>query len=434
MVPSLQHALVAATSKRRGVSVNERLTADQSGSVATTFALTIVCLACVVGLAVDYARARSVRETMQSAADAGALAGASELSLADFKRENVSEIVKSVVGNYVKNNDANGVLKGAGIEAAILENPLQVQVKLSKTVDMYFGGFFGVSSNTYDVVSVARIVGRPNICVLTLEPSEPAAVLMTNQAKLTGNDCAVFSNSDSTLGMTVMDGASMVASAVCSAGGVKGNGEIEPTALQDCPQFTDPLESRPEPSDAGCDHVAKVVAASTVTLRPGVYCLGLTIAGLSRVTFEPGIYVIKNGPFLVAGSAEITGMHVGFYLSGLSFFTFDPLTKIELTAPVDGPMAGLLFFGSRSQSNLLLNTILSDRAQTMTGTIYLPKATLVVKSLARVGAQSAYTAIVARRLLLMDGPHLILNANYSETDVPVPESIRGAGLSPALVK
>ena len=97
-------------------------------------------------------------------------------------------------------------------------------------------------------------------------------------------------------------------------------------------------------------------------------------------------------------------------------------------------MAGLLFFGSRSQSKLLINTILSSNAQKMLGTLYLPNTSLVVESLARVGGESAYTAIVARRLVLLDNPHLVLNSNYGDTDVPVPDGIKGAGQPVMLVK
>ena len=87
---------------------------------------------------------------------------------------------------------------------------------------------------------------------------------------------------------------------------------------------------RPEPKAQGCDHIATIILNQERVLRPGVYCLGLTITGFSRVTFMPSVYVIKNGPFLVALSSQIKGEGVSFYMQGLSFFLFDPLTKIEL--------------------------------------------------------------------------------------------------------
>ena len=407
-----------------------RAAGDAAGGVAVTFALVATVLIATAGFAVDYARMSNFHSKMQSAADAAAFAGAKEMSLADAKQENVPEVVKAVVAKFVEADDGFN----SKVEAKIHDQPLQVEVKLTKRVPLYFGGLFGIPATTVDVISIAQVVCQPNLCVLALEKREPAAINLTHNARLTGSNCAVFSNSNSAGGFAVASGAQLVASTVCSAGGIAGQGSIAPPPYQDCPQFDDPLADRPEPSVGRCDHLATIIAARTVTLRPGTYCLGLTIAGLSKVTFEPGVYIIKDGPFLVAGASEIKGHGVGFYLTGISIFTFDPLTRIELTAPTSGPLAGLLFFGSRKQSKLLINTILSDRAQIMTGTIYLPTTTFVADSLARIGSESAYTAIVSRKLLLMDGPHLILNTRYSDTDVPVPEGIKAAGQPVRLIR
>ena len=408
----------------------ERVASDARGGVAVIFALVLSAAIGAVGLTLDYARLTHIQTTMQGAADAAAFAGAKEMSLADAKQENIPAVVKAVVRKYV---DADGGVE-ANAETKIRSQPLQVEVRLERHVDLYFGGLFGKTSTTVEVLSVAQVVGQPNLCVLALEGREPAAINMTHNSRLTGSNCAVFSNSSSAGGFAVAQGAQLVASTVCSAGGIVGQGSIAPAPYQDCPQFEDPLGDRPEPTVGRCDHIAKIIAARTVTLKPGTYCLGLSILGFSKVTFEPGVYIIKDGPFLVAGSSEITGQGVGFFLKGISIFTFDPLTRIDLSAPTSGPLAGLLFFGSRSQSKLLINTILSDRAHVMTGTIYLPTTTFVADSLAQIGSNSAYTAIVARRLLLMDGPHLVLNTRYSETDVPVPEGIKAAGQPVRLIK
>ena len=436
MLSAILSAMKVCTRSGR-ISVRSRrigeFSRDRSGALGVMMALTAPVLVAFVGLALDYGFATSQRSTLQGAADAAALAGAKELSLSDAKRENVDAVVKSVVAAYVKENGSS-LQAHPKIETQIAKEPLRVTVKLSSTYSSLIGSNFGMSVTDLGVQAVARVAGQPNICVLALDPREVGAVSLTNNANLTGKNCAVFSNSRSSSGLTVSHGAHLTATTVCSAGGVLGNGHIYPPPYQDCPQFSDPLAGRPEPKAQGCDHIATIILNQERVLRPGVYCLGLTITGFSRVTFMPGVYVIKNGPFLVALSSQIKGEGVGFYMQGLSFFLFDPLTKIELSAPTDGPMAGLLFFGSRSQSKLLINTILSSSAQVMLGTIYLPTTTLVVNSLAQVGGKSAYTAIVARRLTLLDGPQLILNSNYEATDVPVPEGIRGAGQPAQLIK
>jgi Flp pilus assembly protein TadG len=43
-----------------------------------------------------------------------------------------------------------------------------------------------------------------------------------------------------------------------------------------------------------------------------------------------------------------------------------------------------------------------------------------------VADQSAYTVIV-RRVQLKQAPNLVLNANYHQTDVPLPEGLKGRG-------
>jgi hypothetical protein len=49
-----------------------------------------------------------------------------------------------------------------------------------------------------------------------------------------------------------------------------------------------------------------------------------------------------------------------------------------------------------------------------------------------VADQSAYTVIVSRQLRLSAGPNLVLNANYSSTDVPVPDGVGPLGAKVSL--
>ena len=73
-------------------------------------------------------------------------------------------------------------------------------------------------------------------------------------------------------------------------------------------------------------------------------------------------------------------------------------------------MAGLLVYEDRNVSELRLHTIRSNNARKLIGTIYVPKGLLIAAN-APVADQSAYTAIVSRRLMLDEGPTLVLNAD-----------------------
>ncbi len=72
--------------------------------------------------------------------------------------------------------------------------------------------------------------------------------------------------------------------------------------------------------------------------------------------------------------------------------------------------------------------ISSTGARELVGTFYLPNSSLQIDAEGPVADKSAYTAIVARNLKLLKGPHLVLNTNYGATNVPVPRMIAGGDI------
>ncbi len=71
--------------------------------------------------------------------------------------------------------------------------------------------------------------------------------------------------------------------------------------------------------------------------------------------------------------------------------------------------------------------ITSNNARNLLGTIYLPSGQLFVDASSEVASDSAYTAIVAQKIGLSDGPVLHLNTAYGSTDIPVPAGIGPVG-------
>ncbi len=437
-------SLEGGESRRAGIA--RRFLACARGNFSIVFAAATPLLLIAVGTAVDYALYFNLTSRAQASADAAAIAGAKALSMADATRESVSAVVDAVVQSYLQKGPTTQGSLGFTSATEIINvpgKPMQVAVKLSGPSNSLFAAPFGLGDWTVELGSVAEVVGSPNVCVLALEKSEPGALWLEKSARMTGHNCSVYSNSASSLGLVVRDQATLTAATVCSAGGAEGKGSVEPEALVDCPHFDDPLAGRPEPAVGSCTYSKLVIQDQTMTLSPGVYCGGLEIKGSSKVTLLPGTYVIKDGTLQVKNTSQLVGENVGFFFTGTfnllivklgSSFFFDPDTVISLTAPKQGEMAGLLFYGSRSLPNATISTILSNNAQVLLGTIYMPTSSLVIDSAAQVGHQSAYTAIVARRVVLMSGPDLVLNTNYDRSDVPVPAGIRGAGQGVSLVK
>lgn len=406
----------------------------RAGTIGFKFAMILPVLLLMSGTAIDHGRFLAQRAVLQGAADAAALAAAAEMSLTDTMRESLSAVATQTVADRVDAQDSLLYDGKPVVTTTINGSPLEVDVSVVQRFKPAFGNMFGFTLTEVHARAVARVVGRPNICVLALEPSEPGAIWLVKSAKMTGNNCSVFSNSTASNGLAVREGAAMTAFNICSAGGVDNNGAMSPEPLIDCPQFDDPLASRPEPTIGTCDYTNTSIVNETRTLNPGVYCGGLNIRGTSNVTLNPGVYTIHNGMLTLSDGATLVGEEASFYLGPSSWLMFGPNTTVRLRATKSGPLAGLLFFGSRQQSKLLTHLITSKNAQELVGTIYLPRNSFVVDGDAAVGATSAYTAIVARRLVLLNGPHLVLNSNYEQTDVPVPDGIKGAGQPVALKK
>lgn len=413
----------------------ERWRGDERASIAVKFALVMPVLLAMGGGTLDYGMLLQERVRLQKAADAAAKAAALEFTVIDTSKVDVTSLSQGIVAAMMKANASSPMVASLRVIARPDTNPLGVTVDAS----MIFKGAFGVFDRMLAPIavrSVARVIGKPNICVLALDREVDGAVQLLNKARLTAQNCAVYSNSSHSAGIRAKNTAVLSSSMTCSVGGKDGvKGNFTPEPLTDCPVFDDPLASRAPPEAGACTASNTRHLNGQTTLQPGVYCGGIAIAGTAQVTFAPGVFVIKDGPFQVADSAVVSGMGVGFYLVGSDArleFTQD--TTINLSAPETGSMSGLLVREAASQSTSIQHEIKSDNARLLLGTIYLPRGELVIDAKRPIADQSAYTAIVARTLRLYSGPNLVLNTNYDQTSVPVPDGIKGVGQPVALVQ
>lgn len=434
-----------------------RFARDINGATVLVFALVLPILLAVMGGAIDYGFLFGQKSRLQNTADAAAVAAARELHLANTESSRLQYVVEAVVRAHL-GADASAVK----ITTKATEEPLSVTVDLQQAVDGFMlSQFKGGSVGAH---AVARISGGTPLCVLTLDETSSGNVKLEMNSRLTGNACAVYSNSRSTSGIISKDGSSLEAELICSSGGIEGAlGNFAPQPLGDCPPMEDPLAGRPPPPVGPCMATDLAIGVDKsankgkqvsgliwetdkeskgkeekdkskttrddfetdyVTLSPGTYCGGITIGGAAHVTFEPGVYVMLDGPLFVTDFATIEGKHVGFYFrGGKSTLFLNACTTVDLIAPADGPMAGLLFFQDRNDKSDERFSILSDFARVLEGTMYLPNGDLYIDADQPVADKSAYTAIVARSLSLYAGPHVVLNTNYDQTDVPVPLGI-----------
>jgi hypothetical protein len=301
----------------------------------------------------------------------------------------------------------------------------QVKVTLEQDHHPYFTIGYFVGSPQITTSSTARANGAANICVIGLDSSDTATISLEGKAVVSAPKCTVYSNPLSTSGLVSTDNGNMIAQMACTSGGYSGmsrnyNNKLP---LTDCPAVADPLASRPPPDVGRCEHNDTVLKSFTGSLPPGVYCGGLHIKASSNVTLKPGVFIIKDGPLIIESASVVDGKGVGFYFTGNDAnFYFESSSQVDIEAPIEGPLAGLVAFQDRTAPEMDF-VVTSNKARKMIGTIYLPNGNLIVDANNKVADGSAYTAIVVRRLRLSKGPNLVLNTDYDKTLVPVPDGV-----------
>lgn len=447
---------------------------DAQGGVALVFALAAPVLLGSVAATVTYGQLTARRAQLQNAADSAVLAATRELTLANAVDAQVISVAKTAAISGLSNDRPFGT---DATPAPIITKDGKgqrsgVEITITETVETPFGKILSFPTSTLVVKAGARLSGGGKVCMIGLEERVKGAVHLKVNAQITATGCSLYSNSKDRDGLIGEDNAAVVAALVCSSGGVKEGkkgASFQPAPVTDCPALPDPLTGRAAPSYPGvCTGVKEVKGGSKppredpkadatvkpgsvltdkgsgVDLSPGLYCDGLKVHGGAKVRLKPGVYVMR-GPLIVDASSLI-GQNVGFYFEGdKASLLFDTDSSISLTAPKDGDMAGLLMFEERRVSYpapapggkakggappppagtppLREYRIISDDAQTLLGTIYLPSGRLIIDSKKPVAAQSAYTVIVARLIQLFDGPNLVLNTNYGGTDIRVPKGL-----------
>lgn len=404
---------------------------DEAGNIAAVYALMVPIVFGAAGIGLDYSRAASERSKMQSVADSAAIAAAREFQMAKADPEKIAAVAKAYVITQI-----TGVTIGTKVDS----KALTVRVDLQKGVEPTLAKVIWSGTIQLTASATASMSGGLPLCLIGLDLKAAGTIKLEKNALLNAPGCVVYSNSKNTQGLKSMDDAVLRAGFICSAGGKvqTKNTNYTPSPQTDCPIISDPLAARQPPAASTCDYKSRVVDGGVVSLKPGVYCGGLSISNGAQVTLAAGIYTIKDGPLLVDGTATVTGDYVALNLLGAGAnLIFQVATTINLTAPKDGPLAGILIYDdptgapapvqvkaySKQGKAPREHLILSDNARKLLGTIYMPQGRLIIDATKPVADQSAYTVLVVRQLDLYSGPNLVLNTNYGGSDIPVPKGV-----------
>lgn len=405
-----------------------RFMKHERGSIATIAAGSIFAMVAFSAVCVDGGHLYMTQGRLQIAADAAALAaaqfaggsqsqgvvGANELAQLNMPSARYGDVLTDgdiVYGNWsatTRTFTPNGSPANA------------VEVTTRYQAPTFFAAIFGVSNISLQTTAIARFTSQATPCVLALDPSASSAIRLDSNAEIRSPGCRVHSNSTSSSAIDALSNSMITASETSVVGGAAGgNSHYNPAPKTGQEASADPLADVAPPTVGSCNYNNRTIRDRTITISPGVYCGGLFIDGTSRVTFNPGVYVMKNGSFRVYANSQATGTGVSFYLTGSNaVIDFDSNTSINLVAPSTGAMAGILFFEDRSVPLLRTHSMDSNAIGRLEGTIYLSRGILSMDSNSIIGANSAFTNIVARQLSLNSNADFQINVNYGATTVP----------------
>ncbi len=321
--------------------------------MAVIFALSATVLIGLVGGGIDYARLSARRSLIQNALDVGVLAGGNTLKLASATPASVSGVTEQAIREAVISPPDRPLT----VQVTVPTDKSSVLASASEDFKLAFGPFIGVRSAHIELQSKANVVGKMRLCMLTLDPTAPGAFNLQKNAQVTATGCSLYSNSTNASSMVGGDASIAKAETICSAGGYTGpRANFAPPPQTSCPAIKDPLKGRTPPTIGPCAQLPIPFASTnpahtsgqniinkSVIFSPGTYCGGLRITSNAIATLMPGIYIIKDGPLIVDGTATLSGTGVAFYFIGdAAGLAFDKNTTISLEAPTTGQMAGFL--------------------------------------------------------------------------------------------
>lgn len=295
-----------------------RFRQSRDGSIAMTFALTLVPVTVAVGAAVDYSRANAFKAVLQAVLDASLLAGAkdgssswSSIALNTFTANLAGTSSASLTPTFTSDN--NGTYSGT-VSAAIPTSLLAV---------------LNIQSVTVTANATAKAMPGDNSCILTLDKGQPLSHvgLVLNGApviNLTG--CSIRTNTS--LNCNGHDGNATKSFAAGSASGCanpKSNSPMVPDIYADLAKNITPKCGTLK---SGFDWAAGSIPATGpafIRVSVGDYteyhvCGDLNISGTGALTggtpASDIIIVIENGSLNIANDASINTSKTAIVMTG----------------------------------------------------------------------------------------------------------------------
>ncbi len=377
----------------------------------------LVAILGISALAVDVGELWTTRHLMQTAADAGALAGVDAITIGQTTLDQITVAADAATAQNGFTSNSGTTVNPSTVTVSVVNPPTTgpyanntnaVQVTVAQVQPTFFMRVLGWTSVPVSAQATALTTSGGS-CVYALNSSASGTIDFSGNGSLSST-CGVYDDSNSSSALVVGGTSTLSAPLVGVVGGtsINGGGSTPPTS--GIAAFGDPLAWVPEPTGYSCSSFPGDNINSSVTLSPGTYCGGIKISGSNtNVTFDPGTYVIDGGGLTISSGGTVSGSGVTFYLTGVNKAASNPQDyggvninggTVNLSAPCNssgGGIEGMLFFQDRSITSGVGSVINGNTASTFTGAIYFPTTSL---QYAGTSGADQYTYLVSDTLTI----------------------------------
>jgi hypothetical protein len=349
-------------------------------------AIAMIALLGFLAMTLDVGAGNRQRRIAQTAADAGALGGGTEI----YRRMSGTGLPDDSVRASAVNE---AVRNGFPADDVTVNYPpasgphtgdvAYVEVLINRTIPTIFGSIFNTTSLNAGARAVAGVGSYALNCLVSLDPTGPKAVEVENGGQMTTN-CGVAINSSNANALDVNNSGTLDASgsAIAISGGWTGNKTPSPAPATNTAAVQDPLSYITMPTVGPCDHTGLLTITKDTVLNPGVYCGGIRIKTKSA-TLNPGTYIMAGGGLTVETSGIIIGTGVTLINTINATYSFAPFDfgngcKATLRAPTAGDWKGILMYADPAGPANAVNTFAcsSDDTPELIGALYFPTQTI----------------------------------------------------------
>lgn len=408
---------------------------DDGGQALVLIAAALGGLLLGIGLALDTGQLFVARRAAQTAADAGAWAGAAVLyaggSAAQARTAAATDATRNgyTDGGFITVTTASPPATGT-----YAGDPGYIEVTITEEVvtRFLFGASSGRTATTVRAVAGLARSGSGEAVVVT-RGSGSGTLTLSGSTRLTVVGGGTSTNSTSNTAVNIGSGGLLTGTFHRVTGNVSGTvaGRMSPAPTVGVAATADPFAAVAGPSTTSLPVFAGQTIATPVTLSPGVYTGLVTVGnggtaslGAGNYVFRAGLRTTGTGSLVLAGSGGVLlyNANASYPAAGGSCgnISLAGTGTMTLSASRTGSYAGMLLFQDRSCTN---GAAISVRTGTsLSGTLYVPAATLTITTVNSVAIASQIVAY-----------ELTVTGNNTLTMTFTPASVTGSRV-PSLVE